>query len=154
MKPRKITLLSITLLATIMIGAGAILVLSPSVVGANVAWKPKYYALDHGKQCVEAEVWLKGGHKAQVEIDQETILLEGEISPWKTPYNKTHGPRLVIPFKGMDVRKIIVEKMLHMEPGRYRVPLEITGFLKEEYGGLPFKGSGVVVVTIPENSPP
>lgn len=154
MKTRKITLLSITLLATIILGAGAILVLPQKPVGANVAWKPKYYVLDHAKCSIEAEIWLKGGHKAQVEIDPETILLEGKISPWKTPYNKTHGPRLVIPFHGVRVRQIIVEKMLHMSSGKYRVSLTITGSLKEEYGGLPFKGSGVVVVTIPENSPP
>ena len=156
MKPRKLTLISITLLATLLIGAGAILVTSQKPVGANVAWKPKYFEWDGTPAgTINAEVWLKGGHKAQKEIDPATILLEGMYSPSAPTYPKVHGPRLVVPFSGLDVKAALEPKLPHMEPGaKFRIKLKISGYLLPEYGELYFEGYGVITVTIPSSPPP
>ncbi|RLI44157.1 hypothetical protein DRO69_08000 [Candidatus Bathyarchaeota archaeon] len=149
MKPRRLTLISLTLLATILIGAGIIIVLSPTEIGANVKWDPKTYTWDGTPPTYwNAQISLKQGHKAQTEIIPATILLEGIYSPIIAPYNATHGPRLIVPFSGSDVKAVLFDKIAHMGvvyPGRYRVTLEITGQL---IGGETFRGSGVIVVTV------
>lgn len=155
MKRWKLTLTSLTLLATLLIGAGIIMVLSPTEVGANVKWDPRTYTWDGTVPALwNAQVWLKQGHKAQTEIDHTTIRLEDIYEPiYDEIYNATHGPRLIIPFDGDDVKAALLSKLpAHMGiliPGRYRIPLEITGKL---YTGETFRGSGVIVVTVLEPS--
>lgn len=152
MKPKTLALISLILLVAI-IGTGTFAALSAPDVKANVKWDPKSYTWDGVPPPWNAEISLTGGHKRH-EIDTSTILLEGTYSPG-TPYNATHGPRLILPFDGLDV-KAAIEPYLpwHMGvvmPGRYRIELEITGNLLPEYGGELFRGTGVITVTVPES---
>jgi hypothetical protein len=152
MKPRKITLISLALMVTILVGAVAILATPPTVVGANVRCNPRYFEMEGQPNKLEVQIRLKGGHSVD-EINPNTILLEGMYSPQKTEVNRK---TLVATFRGGDVRSAIETKLGHMsaEPGRYRVQLEISGYLTEEYGSLPFSGSGRVTVTVPPELPP
>jgi hypothetical protein len=156
MKTRGLTLLTVALLSTLLLGAGALLVLTAQeVIGANVAWDPKTYTWNGiPPDPWNAEVWLKKGHKAQEEIVPESIRLEDIYTPEAPPYPKVHGPRLVIPFDGYDVRAAILPKLpTHMGllvPGTYRIKLKITGSL---IGGELFEGYGVIRVTVPEATP-
>ena len=154
MKPKKLTLISITLLAILLIGAGVVVVLSQKPVGANVKWDPKGYTWrDGAPDPWNAEIGLKGGHKAQTEINATTIRLEGQYSNSSAIYNATHGPRIIVPFNGNDVKAALDSKLpYHMGsaiPGRYRLSLDINGTL---YTGEEFQGSGIIVVTVPEDS--
>jgi len=156
MKTNKLTLLSLALLTTLILGVAFMVSQAQTEVKANVAWDPKYLTYDTTPpEPYNAEVWLTGGHKAQTEINATTILLEGLYSPSGTPYNAIHGPRLIIPFAGADVKAAIFLKLpSHMgilTPGTYRIPLEITGKL---YTGETFRGDGVIVVTVPNPPPP
>jgi hypothetical protein len=154
MKPKKLTLISLTLLAILLVGAGVILMLSAAEIKASVKWDPKGYTLDGTvPSSWNAEIKLTGGHKAQTEINASTILLEGLYSPSSAAYNATHGPSLIVPFNGNDVKAALDSKLpYHMgivAPGRYRIPLEINGTL---YTGEEFLGSGTITVTVPEDS--
>jgi hypothetical protein len=155
MKTRRLTLISIALLATLLMGASIIIVLSQTEVGANVRWDPRTYTYDVTPPTAwNAQIWLKQGHKAQIEIDPTTILLEGVYEPiYELIHNATHGPRLIVPFSGSDVKAALDSKLpIHMgilPPGRYRISLEITGQL---YTGETFRGSGVIVVTVTESN--
>ena len=154
MKPKKLTLISITLLAILLVGAGIILALSASEIKANVKWIPKGYTLDGTvPDPWNAEIQLTGGHKAQTEINASTILLEGLYSPSSAAYNTTHGPKIIVPFSGNNVKAAVDSKLpYHMgivAPGRYRISLEINGTL---YTGEEFRGSGTITVTVPDGS--
>jgi len=135
-----------------MLGASTFLVLSQGTeVKANVAWEPKSYTLDTSTPDPwYAEIWLTGGHKRE-EINVTTIQLEGEFAPSAMPYPAEHGPRLIAPFDGETVKMLLLQKTVHMAPGRYRIPLEITGLLKD---GTPFRGTGYIRLIIPENPSP
>jgi len=157
MKARTLALLYISLLTTIIIGAAFTLSRAAAgEVGASVAWDPKNYLwLDNNfPEPWNAEIWLKGGHKAQIEINTTTIQLAGPYSPYATE-NAVHGPRLIAHFHGVQVGAALAashqipDHMGIFIPGTYRVYLEITGYLKPEYGGTLFRGDGVIVVTIP-----
>jgi hypothetical protein len=154
MKPRKLTLISLALLATLLIGAGAVIVLSPKPVGANIKWDPKSITWDGiPPPTFNAQISLKGGYKAQTELNVSTLLLEGLYSPSGPHTNATHGPKILVPFSGSDVKAALSPKLpTHMGiliPGRYRIDLDLTGKL---YTGETVEGSGVIVVTVPEGS--
>ena len=159
MKPKKLALISLTLLAILLVGAGVILALSAAEIKANVRWDPKGYTFGDGvPEQWNAEIWLTGGHKAQTEINHTTIRLHDSGVTYEPIYeqitNSTHGPRLIVPFSGTDVWAALDSKLpYHMgvlEPGRYRVSLVINGSLK--YTGEEFRGSGVIVYTLPDGS--
>jgi len=166
MKTRTLTLISITLLATLVLGATFTLTQAQKPVGAGVKWDPKYYTWDTvpPPDPWTAAVSTHGGHKAQTEINVTTVLLEGLYSPGCVKYPSDpnyapspalHGPALNIPFDGWDVKAAIEPKLPgHMGiliPGTYRISLTITGKL---YSGETFSGDGVVVVTVPNSPPP
>jgi len=151
MKLRKSNLIYLTMLIS-MLGASTVLVLSRGTeIKANVAWDPKSYTLDTViPNPWNAEIWLTGGHKRE-EIDIATIQLEGSFAPSATPYPAKHGPRLIIPFDGETVKMLLLQKIAHTAPGKYRIPLEITGLLKD---GTPFHGTGHIRLIIPEKPNP
>jgi hypothetical protein len=156
MKTRTLIPIYIGILAIAIIGASLVISRAATTIGANVAWDPKSYTYDNPPPNPwNAEVWLKGGHKAQTEIDKSTIKLEGLYSPSATPYNALHGPKLVVPFLGNDVKAAIYAKLPgHMgvlTPGIYRLQLVITGKLLT---GEDFMGDGVVTVTVLPPPPP
>jgi hypothetical protein len=155
LKPKKLTLISLVLLATILTGTGAIIALSASDIKAKVKWDPKSYLWDNSPPAPwNAEVQLPSYTPDQ--IDAATILLEGMYSPSATPYPAPHGPKLWVPFDGWDVKAAIEPKLpWHMGivmPGRYKIELEITGSLLPEYGGEIFRGTGTIHVIIPESN--
>jgi hypothetical protein len=152
MNTKRISIITLTIFAALIIGTAAILSQAPATLGANVAWDPKTWTFDSPPDPWNSEVSLKGGHKAQTEIDPATILLESTYSPSGTPTNATHGPRLIVPFAGMDVKSALASKIpQHMGvliPGTYRIQLVISGYLKPAYGSLPWSGDGVITVTV------
>jgi len=154
MKPLKLTLISLALLTIILVGASVIIVLSQKPVGAGIKWDPKGYTWDASTPPTwNAAISLRGGHKAQTELDVSSLMLEGLFSPSGPGTNATHGPKLDVPFSGADVKAALYQHLPgHMGmlmPGRYRVYLTITGTL---YTGEAVEGSGVIVVTVAEGS--
>jgi len=150
MKTRKLTLLFLTMLATIMLGAVAVSVLSPPpTLKLKVKWTPRVYELNNNPPTWNAEIYFAPPRPLD-EIDVETIQLEGGYTPVSDPY-PTVTSRLVVPFDGYDVLDALMPKLPHMAPGEYRVYLEITGKL---FDGTPFSGSGGINVVVPEPSPP
>jgi len=122
------------------------------VVGINVVFDPNSYIWDTTvPDPWNAEIW---GQDAQRRVDPSSIRLEGIYLPSAPPYPAIHGPRLIVPFNGYDVKSAIFPKLPYdtgtglLIPGIYRISLEITGYLKPEYHGTPFRGSGIVVVTV------
>ncbi len=158
MKTRKLTLLLLTLLATLLIGAAVINVLwAPKTLKLKVQWKPVDYVLDNPiPDPWNAEIWFVGGEYEFDEIDPASLLLEGVYEPESDPYESETRPRLVVPFDGYDVLDIVLLKAGHMSVGEYRVWLEITGEVvdKKTQQRTPFEGKGGITLIIPENPPP
>jgi hypothetical protein len=158
MKLNKLTILGITLLATMLLGAGAVLLQSQSqeALPINVVFDPKTYAWDTTvPQPWNAEIWRQ---KVKERADPTTIRLEDIYKPTGTT-PAIHGPRLIVHFDGNDVRAAIWPKLptTHMGiliPGTYRVKLKVSGNLLPEFGVTPFEGYGTITVTVPELPPP
>jgi len=155
MKPKRLTIISLVLLATILAGTGAIIALSADTVKANVKWDPKSWMWDGTPPSPwNAELMLTGGHGIE-EVDATTILLDGLYSPSAPISPAPHGPKVMVPFSGWDVKAAIAPKLPeHMGifiPGRYKIELEISGYLLPAYGGEAFRGIGTVTVTVAES---
>lgn len=151
MKTRKLTLLSLTILATLLIGAFAInVILAPTELKLKVKWKPVEYTMDAPPDPWWAE--LSASRINPDDIVVSTILLEGRhsIRPTPAPYI-TATDRLAVPFYGDDVLDELLAKAPHLAPGEYRINLEITGQLDD---GTPLRGSGGITILVPEQSPP
>jgi hypothetical protein len=155
MKPKRLAILSLALLATMILGTGAIIALSANDIKANVKWYPRSYTFDNPPPDPWlAQLQLVAGHHYS-EVDEATILLDGMYSPSGAMYPAPHGPKAMVPFDGLDVKLAIEPKLpWHMGvvmPGKYRIDLEITGNLLPEYGEEPFRGTGVITVTVSES---
>ncbi len=157
MNLRKVTLLSATILAILLIGAVAFNVFSaPKDLKLKVKWRPVQYRLgDPVPDDWDAEIFFAPLRDLN-EIDTDTLLLEGMYSPSGTPtILATSPPRMTVPFDGDDVIRAVLEKSPHLDPGfTYHVYLTISGNLKPEFGGTPFSGDGAINLEIPEISPP
>ena len=153
MKTRTITLISIAILATLMLGAYAFNAFSAKDLKLKVKWRPVYYLLgDPVPPTWNAEIFFAPLRDLN-EIDPSTILLEGMYSP-SGPAIILRGspPRMAVPFDGNDVIRAVLSKAGHMAPGyTYHISLTITGNL---YGGTPFSGDGAINLEVPGNSPP
>jgi hypothetical protein len=150
MKLGKLTLVYITSLV-IMLGASIIVLSQGQEIKANVAWDPRKYT--YGTEVPNpwnAQIWLTKGYKRD-DINTTTILLEGIYKPSADPYPAERGPRLIVPFDGSDVFEALTSKLPHLEPGKYRIGLEITGLLLD---GTPFRGVGYIQVIIDESGEP
>ena len=153
MKTSKLLLVSASILAALMLGVVFLQVPAQSALTINVAWNPKSYMWsDLPPNPFNAELWRQ---KVQTTLDPSTILLEGLYSPSAPAYNATHGPRLVVPFNGADVKAALYAKLpTHMGmliPGTYKIQLVITGQL---YTGETVQGDGPITVTVPSPPPP
>ena len=156
MKTRKLTLIYLTLIATLVLGIFAVEVLSGPKKARVKGWfYPRTYTL--GTPLPDTwDVWLKFAPPRSVdEIDTETIRLEDRYEPCK-PYPYDLKNRVVVPFKAKDVLRAAIEKLVHdgfLLPGSYLVYLEVTGLLKD---GTPFSTgmSSVIVLYVPEPNPP
>jgi hypothetical protein len=78
--------------------------------------------------------------------DPETILLEDQLNPLSTQI--VHHS-LVATFDGEKFAQILIGKLPHYEPGRYRIDLKITGVLLD---GTEWYAIGTVTVIISEGS--
>jgi hypothetical protein len=154
MKPKRLAIISLALLATMILGTSAIIALSATDIKANVKWYPKSYTFDSPPPDPwAAQLQLVAGH-SYAEVDEATILLEGMYPPSGAIYPSV-GPKVMVPFDGLDVKAAIEPKLpWHMGivmPGKYRIELEITGNLLPEYGEEPFRGASVITVTVSES---
>jgi len=152
MKLRKLTLLSITILASLLIGAFAVTVLSaPPVLKLKVKWKPATYTLDStAPDPWNAEIFFAPPRPLS-DVDITSLRLEGTIQPKSPPYlDPSKNGRIIVPFIGDDVVEALLSKLPHYTPGQFIIFLEISGRLKD---GKPFKGSGPITLTLPELPP-
>jgi hypothetical protein len=150
MKPKKLTLLSITVLTTLLIGAFTInTILASTELKLNVCWLPSYYKLNKpAPHSWIALVFLSSSsHKHAPKIDPSTILLEGTYEPESKPRPILWGCLLIVSFNGQDVLEALMTKAEHLSPGIYHVSLEITA---ETYDGTPCRGSSTITLTVPE----
>ena len=151
MKSRTIALASIAILTTLIVGAIFLQAIAQSTaLPVNVVFDPKSYTWDGlPSPTWNAEIWRQ---KVQDRADYATIKLEGTYSPAATPYPSLHGPRLIVPFSGDDVKAALFIKLpSHMgvlTPGTYKVNLLVSGNLKAEFGGTAFEGYGQITVTV------
>lgn len=153
MKTRKLTLLSLTILATLLIGTFAFTVLSaPPVLKLKVKWKPATYILGDTAPSDpwNAEIYF-APPRPLTDVDTTTLLLEDTYSPEAPPYPHPSKDRIIVPFHGDDVVDALLSKLPHMAPGIYVVPLEVSGRLTD---GRSFRGSGTITLTYPEFPPP
>jgi hypothetical protein len=158
MKTRTLTLLSVSLLATLMIGAFVLNAYSgPPRLRAKAYWKPNTYDTTN----LPPDTWNVWLHFASSsvdasQLDASSILLEGLYSPISAPYDlpNKQGSWIVVPFNGYDVLAAAITKAGHMTVGEsYLVFLEVTG---QTIDGTPFNtgSSGAIVIFDPEVSPP
>jgi len=148
MKMRTIAFLSMTLLATILLGAFFAQTLAQTTLPINVVFDPKSYTLDGTPPPWNAEIWRQ---KIQDRADYATIKLE-DLYTAVTVTPAIHGPRLIVNFSGTDVKEAIFAKISHMGilyPGVYNIKLKVSGNLLPAYGGDPFEGYGKLTVTVP-----
>ena len=158
MKTLKLTLISLSLLASLILGTFIVeMVFAPPKARAKAFFYPRTYTLDNPVP----QPWnvdLKFAPPRTVdEIDTSTILLEGRYSPSSEPYDHPRvRSRVVVPFDGYDVLEAALIKLVHegpLVPGSYQVFLEITGQLKD---GTPFSTgmSACIVMFVPDFHPP
>lgn len=154
MKTRKLTILSLALLATLVLSIFVIEVFSPPKVKAKARFYPRTHTLDGPPTTWNAHLSFSPPRSVD-EIDTSTIRLEGVYSPSAEPYDlPKKGKRVVVPFDGYDVLTAALLKAGHMAPGSANlIFLEITGQLKD---GRPFRTgmSGCIVIFVPELPPP
>jgi len=152
MKLRKLTLLSLTILATLVIGAVAFNVLSaPPELKLKVKWKPATYTLgDPPAHPWNAEVYF-APPRTFSDVDLTSFKLEGKYTNSSPVYMHPFKDRLVVPFDGDDVVEAILAKLPHLAPGIYIVSLEVSGKLTS---GKTFRGTGVITFTYPDYPPP
>ncbi len=159
MKARTVTLLSLTIIATLLLSTITLVMVSsvPAALKTKVWWSPKNYTLDNPvPDPWQAVLFGVGGVLVPVtEIDPATILLEGMFSPLgppNEPYLTFYDMYLVVSFDGYDVLTAILLKAGHLIVGENnKVDLEITG---QTYEGTPFSGTGKIQMYVPDPPPP
>jgi len=152
MKLNKITLLSLTILATILIGAFAFNALSaPPTLKLKVKWKPATYTLsDPVPNPWNAEVYF-APPRTFIDVVLDSFVLEGTYSCVAPAYPHPLKDRLIVPFDRDEVVEALLSKMPHMGPGIYIIYLEVSGQLID---GRLFSGRGSITFTYPEFPPP
>jgi hypothetical protein len=158
MKTKTLTLISIAIITTLVLGTVILNAFSaPPRVRAKAYWKPNTY--DTINQIPDPwNVWL---HFASSSVDASqlnasSILLEGVYHCVSDPYDlpNKQGSWIVVSFNGYDVFAAARAKIGHMTPGQsYMVFLAVTGALKD---GTPFDtgSSGAIIIWDPETPPP
>lgn len=157
MKTRTVTLISVTLLAILLIGAIAIATLGGAkTLKLKVKFVPRQYGWGFPMQnpwnAVIHFVPLPPAGTSVDQINCSTILLEGIHSPSGTCTPDESGVKLIVPFNGYDVVAAIWSKIGHMSPGQnFTISLEITGALYNEDA---FSGTGKIEYIVNELPPP
>ena len=155
MRSKKLALISLTLLTTLVLGIIAVEVLSPPPTARVKGW---FYPRTWVEGTPVPQPWnveLKFAPPRSVdEVNTATILLEGLFSPSAEPYDHPRvTSRIVVPFDGFDVLWAAQMKAGHLTPGSHLIYLEITGELND---GTPFSTgmSSVIVLFIDDPPPP
>lgn len=157
MKPRKLTLISVVLLALLM--AGTVVLMSSTgqepLIAAQTKFTPKHIDLQNTATLTVRIQLLDAENKTVVDqIDPSTVQLEGMIAPIHTEveYNEAGKPsRFVAVFNGLDVKGVIWHLIGHMGLVRphSHVPmpirLTITGQL-DDIPPTPWEGSAIALI--------
>lgn len=151
MKSSKMTLLSVTILVSLMVGTVVLNAVS-AWTWMSLWWSPRSYELGTPMPDPWKAVIFGFSPRAR-DIDPSTILLEGVYSPDPEvePYLSFWGLMLVVSFDGLDVVNALLIKGGHLSPGENIIYLEITG---QTYGGKSFAESGRISLIAPEGPPP
>jgi len=148
MKARTLTLLSLAILASLLLGAYTFNALSaPPYLKLKTKWKPAMFLLNGpAPDPWKVEIYF-APPRPVTDIDINSLRLEANIM-WEEanpPYLHPLKDRLVVNYHGDDVLYAILLKMTHTGPGQYEIFLEITGNLND---GTPFRGQGSITVVI------
>jgi len=151
MKTKKLTLISLGLLASLVLGLYIVGVYSPP---PRARVKGRFYPRTWSEGPVPQPWNVELGFAPKRGVDEiatSTILLEGLYSPSSEPYDRKN--RVVVPFDGYDVLAAAILKAGHLTPGSHLIFLTITGELKD---GTPFSTgmSSVIVLFIDDLPPP
>jgi len=154
MKTRTLTLLTLAILASLLLGAYTFNALSaPKELKLKAKWKPAAYLINAPvPDPWKVEIYFAPPRPVQ-DINATTLRLEQTIM-WDEehpPYMHTLKDRLVVSYHGADVLGAALLKMTHTGPGTYVVYLEITGKL---YDNTPFRGTGSITLVIDSELPP
>jgi len=152
MKAKKLTTISLTILAVMLLGAFVLNAFSaPPELKLKVKWKPAAYIIDNPvPNPWKAEIYF-APPRPVTDIDPSSLLLEDVYSPSEPPYLHPLKDRLVVPFLGGQVYTAAMIKIGHISPGSYIVYLEISGRLND---GRSFRGKGSLNITMAEFPPP
>lgn len=157
MKPKKLTLISLTLLATLLIGTVFVLSIhGNTLIADQVKIMPKPLDLENPDSVTVQVKVFRDGVSVVDQINASTVRLEGymtTINNWTTKA----PPNFYAQFDGTAVANCIISKISHMGITRphpknpVRIPLKITGKL---YDGTPWEGTGEAKVYVPDIPPP
>ena len=149
MKAKKLMLIYVTLLVSVILGLYIVGVYSPPPrARVKGRWYPRTWS--EGPIAQPWNIELGFAPKRSVdEIDTSTILLEGLYNASSEPYDRKN--RVVVPFDGADVIEAAILKAGHLTPGSHLIYLEVSGELKD---GTPFStGMSSVIVLFIDNLP-
>jgi len=163
MKPSKLTLISITLLALLMGGVFTLLATAPKPVAINAKFDPD--TLDLGApgwsvKLVNVSLWFDTGKYKPEDIDPKTVLIEGVLGPkggWKRTWivHDWEIRKWVLRFQvsGSSLTDLLWSIIYHQGiPGPVAtIPLQVTGNL---YDGTAFTGTGYITALIPTSDIP
>lgn len=155
MKPRKLTLISLTLLTLLVFGT-VVLIISTGqepLTPTKVTFIPKHLDAQNTPDLqVQIKLLDAENNTLVEEIDNTTVQLQGMLAPTKTwvEYNKQGKPEMfVAEFAGSGVKGVIWHIIGHMgliRPNPW-VPMPIRlGIAGELYDDTPWAGSAIAVV--------
>ena len=163
MKPRKLTMLSVTLLTILLIGATATFLMPARAIETEqVKFEPKPFDLYNGGPVI-AHIKLSIDDVPVVDqINPDTVMLENMLAPvstWVTEPGNPPGaqPELLAEFNGEAVAQMLISKITHMAittPKPWvprKIWVRITGLL---FNGTPWEGTGYLKVYIHNPLPP
>jgi len=168
MKTSKTTLIYLTLLATLMLGAFTLQVSAPKPLTVNVTFYPDTINLEAPgwtTKLVNVTLWFDPGKYDARDIDPKTVLIEGVLGPkggWKRTWTeraweiKNNPWVLKFNVAGSSLIDLLWMIISHENiPGPVAtIPLTVTGNLYETLGALPFTGTGYITVYMSGTTPP
>jgi hypothetical protein len=154
MKPRKLTLISLTLLTLLVVGT-VVLIISTGqepLIADQVKFIPKHIDMQNtGNLQVEIKLFDAENNTVVEDIDDTTVRLEsiGPINTW-VEYNKQGKPEMfVAEFAGSAVKGLIWSIISHMGLTRPNpwVPMPLRlGIAGELNDDTPWEGSAIAVI--------
>jgi len=155
MKPRKLTLISLTLLALLVVGTVVLIISSGQepLTPSKVSFIPKHLDIQNTPDLqVHIKLFDAENNTLVEDIDGTTVRLEGMIAPIYTwvEYNKKGKPEMfVAEFAGSAVKGVLWYMISHMGLTRPNphVPMPLRlGIAGELYDDTLWEGSAIAVV--------